>query len=101
MNERSRDTHRIVDASTRDDDALRDVGECFEETVAGDERIRVQVLQAPDGRFAYRAQCGYQACDGPFRDTVTSAERFAGERQAMDAGIVRARQLAGIDVPEA
>ena len=77
------------------------VGEAYEETVEGDERLRVQVLDAGDGRFAYLAQCGYQACDGPFRDRVTSVETFADADAALEAGIVKARQLAGIDVPEA
>ena len=77
------------------------VGSPYEETVAGEERLRVQVLAAGDGRFAYLAQCGYQACDGPFRDRVTSTETFADADSALAAGIVKARQLAGIDVPEA
>ena len=102
MNDRSGETQRIGGTTTADGDAaLRPVGAPHEETVAGDERLRVQVLAAEDGRYAYRAQCGYQACDGPFRDTVTSVERFDSVGDAMDAGIVRARQLAGIDAPEA
>ena len=81
--------------------ALPVIGEAYEEVVEGDERLRVQVLAADDGRFAYLAQCGYQACDGPFRDRVTSVETFADADAALEAGIVKARQLAGIDVPEA
>lgn len=81
--------------------AMQAIGEAYEETVEGDERLRVQVLAAGDGRFAYFAQCGYQACDGPFRDRVVSTETFADAEAALAAGIVKARQLAGIDVPEA
>ena len=88
--------------SARDGGAtMTPVGEAYEETVEGDERLRVQVLDAGDGRFAYLAQCGYQACDGPFRDRVTSVETFADADAALEAGMVKARQLAGIDVPEA
>ena len=81
--------------------AMQPIGEAYDETVEGDERLRVQVLAAGDGRFAYLAQCGYQACDGPFRDRVVSTETFADAEAALAAGIVKARQLAGIDVPEA
>jgi hypothetical protein len=35
------------------------------------------------------------------RDDYTSAETFANADEAMAAGIVKARQLAGIDAPEA
>ena len=77
------------------------VGDAYEETVDGDERLQVQVLAAGDGRYAYLAQCGYVACDGPFRDRVVSTETFADTDAALTAGIVKARQLAGIDVPEA
>ena len=105
MNATRRDDER---GDIRGADAARDsgatmtpVGAAYEETVEGDERLRVQVLDAGDGRFAYLAQCGYQACDGPFRDRVTSVETFADADAALEAGIVKARQLAGIDVPEA
>ena len=39
--------------------------------------------------------------DGPFRDRFESVETFADETAAREAGLVKARQLAGIDVPEA
>src|SRR5688500_11731139 len=95
---------RAMTANNAQEDPLRGarpVGAPFEETIAGDERLRVQVLATADGRFGFVAQCGYQACDGPFRDTYAGTETFDSEREAREAGIIKARQLAGIDVPEA
>lgn len=64
-------------------------------------RVRVQVVPAGDHRFGYVAQFGYDACDGPFRDRFASVETFPTELEAREAGLIKARQLAGIDVPEA
>jgi hypothetical protein len=96
-------TPREVRGATGSDDPMtrRPVGDPFVENVRDDEIIHVQVLAAGDGLFGYHAQCGYMACDGPFRDSVLSTETFADPAAAMDAGVVKARQLAGIDVPEA
>jgi hypothetical protein len=71
------------------------------ETVRGDERLTVHVIALADGRFGYRAECRYEADDGTIRDDYTDAETFADADEAMAAGIVKARQLAGIDAPEA
>jgi hypothetical protein len=101
--EAARATRReIVDAAVDPGESrMRGVGEPWEADVEGGERLRVEVLVAPDGRYAYRAQCGYDACDGTLRDTTVGGERFATADEARAAGIVKARQLAGLDVPEA
>jgi hypothetical protein len=92
----------IVDAAVDPREAqMRDTGDAWEEVAEGGERLRVDVLVAPDGRYAYRAVCGYDACDGVLRDTTIASERFATAEEARVAGMVKARQLAGLDVPEA
>ena len=63
--------------------------------------LRVQVVPRDGGRYGFVAQFGYEACVGPFRDRFASVETFATEDEAREAGRVKARQLAGIDVPEA
>ena len=73
----------------------------IEQAVEGGGRLRVQVVPKDGGRFGYVAQFGYEACDGPFRDRVETVETCADDTAAREAGLVKARQLAGIDVPEA
>lgn len=73
----------------------------YRETVRGDEHLTVHVEARADGRFGYRALCRYRADDGGVRDEYASAETYADADAAMADGIVKARQLAGIDAPEA
>jgi hypothetical protein len=90
---------------TRTQDPTPDTGRRLQpphrETVRGDEQLTVHAVALADGRFGYHALCRYQADDGTVRDDYTSAETFSTADEAMAAGIVKARQLAGIDVPEA
>ena len=92
---------KTIDDAAPEPRGMSPVGEPFEETVAGGEHLRVQLLAADDARYAYVAECRYRACDGPLRDRHLSRESFEDRDEAMAAGRIKARQLAGIDVPEA